>query len=44
LRFAAAAGAVDYEKCLLESMIAFRRAGADFIFTYAAMDVARLAG
>jgi porphobilinogen synthase len=42
LRAAAANGWLDYEQCLLESLTCLRRAGADIIFTYAAMDAARL--
>ncbi|HEY5956834.1 MAG TPA: porphobilinogen synthase [Polyangiaceae bacterium] len=42
LKAAAANGNLDYSACLLESMMAFRRAGASIIFTYAAIDVARL--
>lgn len=42
LKAAAERGYIDYEACLLESMMAFRRAGASAIFTYAAIDVARL--
>lgn len=41
LKAAAACGCIDYESCLLETMVAFRRAGADIIFTYAAIDAAR---
>lgn len=41
LRAAADRGYIDYESCLLETMVAFRRAGASIIFTYAALDVAR---
>ena len=42
LRAAAANGWLDYDKCLLESLLCFRRAGADIIFTYGALDAARL--
>jgi porphobilinogen synthase len=41
LKAAAERGFIDYNACLLESMMAFRRAGASAIFTYAAIDVAR---
>lgn len=44
LRFAAEAGAIDYEKALMETLLCFRRAGADGILTYAALDAARLCG
>ncbi|AMV31202.1 Delta-aminolevulinic acid dehydratase [Pirellula sp. SH-Sr6A] len=40
LKFAAQAGALDERKVVLESMIAFRRAGASAILTYFACDVA----
>ena len=39
---AAERGWLDYDRCLLESLLALRRAGADIIFTYAALDAARL--
>ncbi len=42
LRAAAAQGWLDYEACLLESLVALRRAGADAIFSYGALDAARL--
>ena len=42
LKAAAAKGWIDYEACLLESLVAFKRAGADMIFTYGAVDAARL--
>lgn len=41
---AAERGWLDYDRCLLESLVALRRAGADLIFTYAALDAARLLG
>ena len=41
LRAAAARGWLDYERCLLESLLSLRRAGADIIFTYGAIDAAR---
>jgi porphobilinogen synthase len=41
LKAAAAQGWLDEKACLLESMLAFRRAGADGIITYAARDLAR---
>lgn len=44
LRAAAQNGWLDYESCLLESLTAFRRAGADMVFTYGAVDAARLLG
>ncbi|MFI4955904.1 MAG: porphobilinogen synthase [Gammaproteobacteria bacterium] len=40
LKLAAAAGLCDEKKTVLETLIAFKRAGADAIFTYYAKDVA----
>jgi porphobilinogen synthase len=34
-------GWLDEKSCVLESLLAFKRAGADGILTYFAMDVAR---
>ena len=42
LKAAAAQGMLDYDSCLLESLLCFKRAGADVIFTYGAIDAARL--
>ncbi len=42
LRAAAERGWLDYDRCLLESLLSLRRAGADIVFTYAALDAARL--
>jgi porphobilinogen synthase len=44
LRAAAAAGWLDYEACLMESLLCLKRAGADLIFSYGALDAARLLG
>ncbi len=44
LRAAAAQGWLDYDACLLESLLGFKRAGADGILTYGACDAARLLG
>ena len=41
IKCAAAAGCIDEKKIAMESMIAFKRAGADGILTYCAVDVAR---
>jgi porphobilinogen synthase len=41
LRFAAQAGAFEYELALLEALLCFRRAGADAVLTYGALDAAR---
>ncbi|HYJ11348.1 MAG TPA: porphobilinogen synthase, partial [Polyangiaceae bacterium] len=42
LKLAAERGYLDYDRCLIESLICLRRAGADIIFTYGALDAARL--
>jgi porphobilinogen synthase len=42
LHAAARQGWLDYNACLLETLTAFKRAGADIIFTYGALDAARL--
>ena len=42
LKLAAERGYLDYERCLMESLMCLRRAGADIIFTYGALDAARL--
>ncbi|HVU01978.1 MAG TPA: porphobilinogen synthase [Polyangiaceae bacterium] len=42
LKAAAANGWLDYDRCLLESLLGIRRAGADAIFTYGAVDAAKL--
>ena len=42
LKAASAQGYIDYDKALMESMLAFKRAGADMIWTYAALEVAKL--
>jgi len=42
LKAAAQNGWLDYDKCLIESLLALRRAGADMIFTYAAVDAAKI--
>lgn len=42
LKIASQNGWLDYDKALLETMLAFKRAGADMIWTYAALDVAKL--
>jgi porphobilinogen synthase len=41
IKFAAQAGAIDEAKVVRESLGAFKRAGADLILTYFAMDIAR---
>lgn len=42
LKYAAAAGLIDYERVLMETMVAFKRAGADIIISYHAKEVAKL--
>ena len=42
LKAAAAAGYLDYNTALLETMLCFKRAGCDGIITYAAPDIAQL--
>lgn len=42
LKAAAGAGCLDYDRALMECLLAFKRAGADGILTYAALEAARL--
>ena len=42
LKAAAEKGWLDFDKCLLESLTCLRRAGADVIFTYGAVEAAKL--
>ena len=42
LKAAAVNGWLDFDAVLLESLLAFKRAGADGILSYAALDAARL--
>jgi porphobilinogen synthase len=42
IKAAAAQGWLDGERVMLEVLLGFKRAGADGVFTYAALDVARL--
>ena len=42
IRAAAERGWIDGERAMMESLLAIRRAGADFILTYFATDAARL--
>ncbi len=41
LQFAAQAGALEYEPALMEALVCFKRAGADAVLTYGALDAAR---
>ncbi|MDX1424243.1 MAG: porphobilinogen synthase, partial [Kiloniellales bacterium] len=42
LKAAALNGWLDYDKVLLESLLAFKRAGADAVLSYAAVEAAEL--
>lgn len=42
LKAAAERGWIDYDRVLMESLLAIRRAGAELIITYGARDAARL--
>ena len=42
LKYAAEAGAIDYNVAMMEALLSFKRAGADGILTYSALDAARL--
>jgi porphobilinogen synthase len=41
LKAASQNGWLDWEKCMLESLVSIKRAGADGILTYAALEVAQ---
>ena len=42
MKAAAERGWIDYDRVMMESLVAIRRAGADLILTYAAREAARL--
>ncbi|WP_200762642.1 porphobilinogen synthase [Nitrosophilus alvini] len=42
LKMAAKAGVIDYDKVMMETMISFKRAGADIIISYHAKEVAKI--
>ena len=42
LKMAAKAGVIDYDKVMMETLMAFKRAGADIIITYHAKEAAAL--
>jgi porphobilinogen synthase len=42
LKAAAQNGWIDGEACMMEALLAFKRAGADGILTYCALDAAEL--
>jgi len=41
LKAAAERGWLDWDNCIMETMLGFKRAGADGVLTYAALDIAR---
>ena len=42
LKAAAKAGVIDYERVMMETMLAFKRAGADIIISYHSKEVATI--
>ncbi len=44
LKHAGAAGLIDYDRVMMETMVGFKRAGADIIISYHAKEVAKLLG
>ncbi len=42
LKHAGAAGLIDYDRVMMETMVGFKRAGADIIISYHAKEVAAL--
>ncbi len=42
LKYAGSANLIDYERVVMETMVAFKRAGADIIISYHAKEVARM--
>lgn len=42
LKYAAKAGAIDYDTTMMEMLLSFKRAGADGILTYTALDAAKI--
>jgi porphobilinogen synthase len=42
LKMAAKAGVIDYDKVMMETLLGFKRAGADIIITYHAKEAALL--
>ena len=42
LKMAAKAGVIDYNKVMMETLLGFKRAGADIIITYHAKEAATL--
>jgi len=44
LKFAGMNNLIDYERVVMETMLGFKRAGADIIISYHAKEVAKLLG
>ncbi len=44
LKYAGEKGLIDYDRVMMETMVAFKRAGADIIISYHAKEVAKLLG
>ena len=44
LKMAAKAGVIDYERVMMETLLGFKRAGADIIITYHAKEAAKILG
>jgi porphobilinogen synthase len=42
LKYAAAAGAIDHDVAMMEALLSFKRAGADGVLTYHALDAAKI--
>jgi porphobilinogen synthase len=42
LKMAAKAGVIDYERVMMETLLGFKRAGADIIITYHAKEAAEI--
>ena len=42
LKFAGNAGLIDYERVMMETLIGFKRAGANIIITYHAKEAAKI--
>lgn len=42
LKFGSQSGCIDYDKAIIETMLCLKRAGADIIWTYAALEVAKI--
>jgi porphobilinogen synthase len=42
LKMAARAGVIDYDRVMMETLLGFKRAGADIIITYHAKEAAKL--